>query len=379
MSSTLENLPCGYLQFSEDGTITAVNTNLATLVGRSKQALEGQSIRLILPKAGHIFFQSYVFPKLKVKSRIDECYLDLRTSSGDRLPVLSNICRQQQPDGTYRYDAIVMYVKKRHQLEDALVRAKSTTDKAIIDLRKSNDALIRFAGMVAHDIKAPMRHIKRLSDFIREDYAHLLDEDGNSMLEKLRTSTDRAIHFVEKLLEYGSMNARDSMPQSVDLRPVVEAVCDTLSDTITNTSATVQIEPLPTVMGIESQLIQLFQNLISNALKYSKPGVPPEIKIQAVKVSNTEWEISIQDNGIGIPAEFQANVFDIMYRLQGSTYEGAGIGLATCQWIVRNHLGTIGVGSTVGKGSQFYFTLRADRQTPNLPPACSPSAETYSV
>ncbi len=367
MSSPLESIPCGYLQFSEDCTILTANTHLAKLLCASKQDLEGQNIRLILPKAGQIFFQSYVFPQLKIKGQLNECYFNLRHADGSRLPVLSNFCRQEQPDGTYLYSAVIMHVKKRHDLEDALVRAKGTTDKAISALKKSNDTLARFANMVAHDLKAPMRHMKSLSSFIREDYAHLLDQDGQNLLDNLGKSANRAIHFVEKLLEYGSLNTQNDKLNPVDLHTIVDTACDTLADNIAATSATLHIAPLPTVMGIETQLTQLFQNLISNALKYSKPNVPPKIEIQAIKISNREWEISIQDNGIGIPAEYQANVFDIMYRLHGSDYEGAGIGLATCQWIVRNHLGAIGVGSTIDEGSRFYFTLLADKEQPDLP------------
>jgi len=364
MNPTIENLPCGYLQFSEDGIITAANASMVALLDIPKQSLEGQSLQLILPKAGQIFFQSHMFPQFKIKGEINECYFKLRKVNGERVPILSNISCHQQPDGTYVYSAVIMHVQKRHSLEDALVKAKITTDKAIRALEKSNETLSRFANMVAHDLKAPMRHIKHLSSFIREDYAHLLGEDGNDMLDKLGSTANRAIHFIEKLLEYGKLNSESGRLKPVNLQTVIDTACDTLSDVITATAATIQVEPLPVVMGIESQLVQLFQNLISNALKYSQPGIPPVVTIYAVKANDTEWEVSVKDNGVGIPVKYQANVFDIMYRLHGSDHEGAGIGLATCQWIVRNHKGTIGVSSTGNDGSRFYFTLLPSKDTP---------------
>ena len=203
------------------------------------------------------------------------------------------------------------------------------------------------------------------AEYLTEDYEEVLDESGKDLLKRLENSSQRAIYFVDKLLEYGSLNAKETL-HAIDLNDVVEIACDTLIEPIVDTSTTFFFGDLPTVMGLEIQLIQLFQNLIGNAIKYRARDRSPQIDIQATSIAGKEWKIWVKDNGMGIPVEHQQNIFDILYRLHGSDYDGAGIGLATCKWIVHNHFGTIGVESQVGAGSCFYFTLRSADEIPTI-------------
>jgi signal transduction histidine kinase len=366
MSDLLEFAPCGYIRFSETGTIERVNSTLANWIGAAKHAIEGQSIQSLLPKAGQIFLQSYIFPQLKFSADLEECHFKLLTRSGERIPVLGNFywsdrdrADEPQLDGrTILYDVIIIRAHKRHELENALVQAQQQADAAVRELQKSNDALGRFAGMVAHDLKSPLRNINRLAEYLLDDYADILDDDGKDLLQKLDSSSQRAIYFVEKLLEYGSLGAKGTF-DAVDLHDVATIASETYSESMVATAATLRIGKLPTVMGIETQLVQLFQNLIGNAIKYRSPDRLPTIDIQATQIAQREWKIWVKDNGVGIPAKHQQDIFEILYRLHGKDQEGAGIGLATCKWIVQNHFGTIGVESIVGQGSSFYFTLRS--------------------
>ncbi len=366
MSDILEFAPCGYIRFYETGTIERINTTLANWIGAPKQAIEGQLIQSLLPKAGQIFLQSYIFPQLKFSADLEECHFKLLTRSGERIPVLGNfywsdreLTDNLQLDGSViLYDVIIIRAHKRHELENALVLAQQQADAAVRELQKSNDSLGRFAGMVAHDLKSPLRNINRLVEYLIDDYEDVLDDDGKDLLQKLDSSSQRAIYFVEKLLEYGSLGAKGTL-EAVDLNDVVAIASETFSESIVATAATLRIDKLPTVMGIETQLVQLFQNLIGNAIKYRSPDRSPIIDIQATQLSAKEWQIWVKDNGVGIPAQYQQDVFEILYRLHGKDHEGAGIGLATCKWIVQNHFGTIGVESIVGEGSSLYFTLRS--------------------
>ncbi len=163
---------------------------------------------------------------------------------------------------------------------------------------------------------------------------------------------------MEKLLEYGSLGAKGTL-EAVDLNDVASIASETFGESVVATSATLRVGKLPTVMGIETQLVQLFQNLIGNAIKYRSPDRSPTIDIQATQLGEREWKIWVKDNGVGIPVKHQQDIFEILYRLHGKDQEGAGIGLATCKWIVQNHFGRIGVESNVGEGSSFYFTLRS--------------------
>jgi signal transduction histidine kinase len=371
MSDILEFAPCGYIRFCDTGTIKRINSTLASWIGAPKQAIEGQLIQSLLPKAGQIFLQSYIFPQLKFSADLEECHFKLLTTSGERIPVLGNFywsdreaCASSSDDphldgAAMFYDVIIIRAHKRHELENALVLAQQKADTAVRELQKSNDSLGRFANMVAHDLKSPLRNINRLAGYLGDDYAHLLDDDGKDLLQKLDSTSQRAIYFVEKLLEYGRLGAKGTL-EEVDLNEIVTVAVETFSESIAATSATLEVVgKLPTVMGIETQLVQLFQNLIGNAIKYRSPDRSPIIDIQATQIGEKEWKIWVKDNGVGIPTKYQHDIFDILYRLHGNEYEGAGIGLATCKWIVQNHFGTIGVESQVDAGSSFYFTLRS--------------------
>jgi signal transduction histidine kinase len=366
MSDILEFAPCGYIRFSETGTIERINTTLANWIGAPKQIIEGQLIQSLLPKAGQIFLQSYIFPQLKFSADLEECHFKLLTRSGERIPVLGNFYWRDRDltdaprlDGSaILYDVIIIRAHKRLELENALVLAQQQADAAVRELKKSNDSLSRFAGMVAHDLKSPLRNINRLAGYLSDDYEDVLDDDGKDLLKKLDSTSQQAIYFVEKLLEYGSLGAKGTF-EAVDLHDVVKIASETFGESISATSATLQIAKLPTVMGIQTQLVQLFQNLIGNAIKYRSPDRALIIDIQATQLGEKEWQIWVKDNGVGIPAQYQQEVFNILYRLHGKDYEGAGIGLATCKWIVQNHFGTIGVESNVDAGSSFYLTLRS--------------------
>lgn len=371
MDPALDYAPCGYLRLSATGVIEAVNQTLEQWIGTSSQILEGQKINQWLPKSGQIFFQSYVFPQIKLSGELEECYFELLSHTGNRIPILANFRRINPPlayiqppslEGDRQkdlptYDVILMRVPKRRDLENALLLAKRQADEAADSLQQSNDALSRFAGMVAHDLKSSIRQMKIFSQLVVAGLTDALDDRSQDMLNQLIHSADHAVYFVDKLLEYGSLESLKAPLQPIDLNNTVDVVIETLGEFIRKTSATFDIGELPTVLGLEIQLVQLFQNLINNALKYRSPDRPPAIEIKATRANDREWNIWVQDNGIGISPKYQDSIFDILYRLHGSDYEGAGIGLATCQWIVRNHHGTIGVESQLGKGSRFSFTL----------------------
>lgn len=357
----LDTIPCGYICFDYSGRIIEANSTLVGWTNRSKQELIGDNIMKLLPKAGQIFFQAQVLPQIKLSGELEECYFKILGANNERIPVLGNF-RCQSRDSNL-YDLVLLRIPRRYQLEDALVKARKATERAMQELQESNRTLSRFAGMVAHDLKAPIRNMRRLAEFIIEDYIEVLDEDGKDFLQKLQNAAIRATHFIDKLLEYGSLNNQSQLEQ-IDLDRVVKIACENQADSLTQISAVLEIDRLPTVWGFETQLVQLFQNLINNAIKYRDRHRPLIIQIYAVSSTATEWTIWVCDNGIGIAPENSERVFNMLEKLNGKEYEGAGIGLATCKWIVQNHQGTIGIKSELGRGSNFYITLQSNTISP---------------
>ncbi len=175
--------------------------------------------------------------------------------------------------------------------------------------------------------------------------------------------------LVEALLEYSrSGEVGDATLEPVPVDKVVSAAITNLQSSITETGATVSLGPLPVVTANPPFLTQVFENLIGNALKY-RSEEPPRIQVSAQEGTH-DWTFSVQDNGIGIAPEYQAQIFGIFKRLHGDEYPGTGIGLATCKKIVDRHGGTIGVDSEPGKGSRFFFTIpKTAAQVSNVKPA----------
>ncbi len=360
LDPALAMAPCGYVRFLEDGQIIQVNQTLAHWMNQTPGGLIGQNLLSWLPKSGQIFFQTHVFPQIKLGGMLEECYFNLLVDGSTRMPMLGNF--QRSAGGTLgdldSYDAMFMRIAKRYELEDAIVRAKHVADEAVEALHKSNDALSRFVGMVAHDLKMPIRNMTAFSQMVMEDYAYVLDDMGKRDLQRIQETGHRALYFMDKLLEYGRLTTQANQTmQGVDLNQVVAIACENLAVTIAETDTQIEVKNLPTVLGFPTQLEQLFQNLINNAIKYRDPNRRPVIQLSAVPLTGQTWKIWIADNGLGIDPVYHQCIFEPMRRLHGTEYEGAGLGLATCQWIVDNHHGVLGVESVPGQGSQFYFTL----------------------
>ena len=359
VDSILDSVPCGLARFERSGEILQVNTTLCTWIERSKQDLIGKNISTFLPKSGQIFWQSHIMPEVELKGELEECYFKLSTANRQRIPVLANFRRSYQ--SKQEYEVALFRIQKRYQLEDALIKAKREADIATKALQQSNNTLSRFVGMVAHDLKAPIRNMKRLAEFIVEDYQDILDADGRDLLEKLQDAANRGTYFIDRLLEYGSLNKDHNQFTEVDLNQAVDNACKNLSQIIEETSASIEVDSLPTVWGNQTQLEQLFQNLLGNAIKYRDRNRDLAIEVSATQTEDAAWKINVIDNGIGIAPEDREQIFEMTSRLHGKEYEGAGIGLATCKWIVHNHQGTIGIENSDREGSNFYFTLPSTR------------------
>jgi signal transduction histidine kinase len=236
-----------------------------------------------------------------------------------------------------------------------VTKLKETLDR----LENSNSELRQFAHVASHDLQEPLRKIVSFLQILEQDHAPDLNDDAKECISISVDGAKRLQVLIDDLLSFsGLVESKALKVESVDCQQLVSDICDSLSVKIQEKEAVIEYEMLPTVWGVRSQLQQLFQNLISNSLKYSRNGVPPKIKIQGEKRGKI-YKFSVSDNGIGIAPEFQERVFTIFQRLHSrNEYSGTGIGLAICKKIVHNHNGSIWLRSTPGKGSEFFFNLR---------------------
>ncbi len=224
------------------------------------------------------------------------------------------------------------------------------------ELARSNADLQQFAYVTSHDLQEPLRNISAFSQMLSRRYRGRLDADADEFIGYIVTGVARMRSLIEDLLGYSRVvNAERSPLGDVNSGQAVDWALNNLSQSVKSSGAIVNRNGLPSVKGDRVLLVQLFQNLISNAIKY-RSSTAPEIVISAEQ-AGTEWVFSVKDNGIGIARQHHERIFGVFKRLHGVEYPGTGIGLAICRKIVERHNGRIWVESREGAGADFRFTL----------------------
>ncbi|GAB3891751.1 PAS domain-containing sensor histidine kinase [Spirosoma agri] len=238
-------------------------------------------------------------------------------------------------------------------------------------LSRSNDNLEKFAYVASHDLQEPLRKVQSFGDLLKERYGDQLG-DGVVYLDRMQSAASRMSTLIRDLLTYSRISTRRDRVNPTSLVEVMDRVLTSLELRIQETGATVNIDPLPTVQGDSSQLEQLFQNLLSNSLKFRRPEVLPLIELRADKVLHknlpafvtparavmTYYKIDIIDNGVGFDEKYLDRIFEVFQRLHSKReFEGTGIGLAICEKVAANHGGAITASSSPGRGATFSVYL----------------------
>lgn len=248
--------------------------------------------------------------------------------------------------------AVLTDVSERKGMEDALRR---TLD----ELTRSNGELERFAYVASHDLQEPVRTMVGYAQLVRRRFDDRLDEDGRSFLAYIEQGALRMRSLVQGLLTYSRLGAEAARPEPVDAAAALATAMENLSGMIRESGASVVAGRLPEVHVEPLQLMQVFQNLVGNALKFRHPARRLQVTIGAEAVPEG-WRFTVRDNGIGIPEDSLTAVFGLFKRLHGPTrFPGTGVGLAICQRIIERNGGTIWATSEVGGGSAFHFILPA--------------------
>lgn len=250
-------------------------------------------------------------------------------------------------------------VASRRRTEAELHAAKLEVEQRLQAsevLLRSNRDLQQFAFVAAHDLRAPLRSISGYLSMVLGRQANTLDDKSKLLIQRCVGAVEHMDGLTEGLLSYARIDAETPSAARIDCNEVLADALRLLETSIAETGAVVTAGPLPEVLAYRQQLLQLFQNLISNAIKYCA-GRAPRIEVQAVRVGH-EWRFSFKDNGIGIESQHTERIFRIFERLHArGEYSGNGIGLAVCQRIVERLGGRIWVESVPGEGSTFLFTL----------------------
>jgi PAS domain S-box-containing protein len=249
--------------------------------------------------------------------------------------------------------------RRTKELADAIESLNQTNR----ELKRSNANLEEFAHAASHDLKEPVRKILFFAQRLKEQLKDQLTETESFSFSRIENATKRMGNLIDDLLLYSHVSQRPHEKESIDLNVKMKNVLEDLELDIQEKNAKVQVGRLPNIMGYRRQLQQLFQNLISNSLKYSKAGEVPEIDISAANAEENQklyHVINIKDNGIGFEQQYENKIFQMFTRLHGKQeYSGTGVGLSIAKKVVENHNGFIRVESKVGEGSVFRVYLPA--------------------
>lgn len=244
----------------------------------------------------------------------------------------------------------------------SMLKQNAALEWANHQLKNANGELEQFAYLASHDLKAPLRTIGSYASLIKRRYRDLLDDDGKTFLQFITGDVKHMNALLEDILAYSNVDKNSAGMEHVDLNEKIHLALRMLDSTIREKDAKVEMEPLPVVNGHATQLFQVFQNLIDNALKFIPEDRQPHIKI-GVEEMTDKYQFCISDNGIGIDPEEQEKVFTLFKRLHSKDeYRGTGIGLAICKKIVEKHGGTIWVESDGKTGTTFFFTIKKMEQ-----------------
>lgn len=268
--------------------------------------------------------------------------------------------------------AIVRDVTDRKQAEEALLRAHDELELRVqqrtAELSRSNAELQQFAYVASHDLQEPLRKIMAFGDRLNIHAGPGLDERNRDYLQRMLNAADRMSGLINALLAYSRVTTKAQPFSSVNLSEVAREVLSDLEVAVEEAGAVIEIGDLPTIDADPSQMRQLLQNLIGNAIKFRREGVPPRVQLEAETIPATPAEqapqvsnvmrLRVTDNGIGFDERFAERIFEVFERLHGrDQYAGSGMGLAICRKIVERHHGTIVAASTPGEGSTFTVTL----------------------
>jgi signal transduction histidine kinase/DNA-binding LacI/PurR family transcriptional regulator len=253
----------------------------------------------------------------------------------------------------------VMCATLRTQISAALKTAflQQEYKRAEQNLARSNQELEQFAYVASHDLQEPLRMVRSYLQLLERRYQGQIDSDVDAFIGLAIEGASRMQCLIKDLLQYSRVSTRGSDFEAVDCNEILKEALFDLEGEIEAQNAAIHSRTLPVVMADKAQLLQLFENLISNAIRFQDERTP-DIHIEA-KCWNDGWQFSVRDNGIGIDPDCFERVFVIFQKLNGDKYPGTGIGLALCRKIVERHSGTIWLESTPGQGSIFYFTIPA--------------------
>jgi two-component system, chemotaxis family, sensor kinase Cph1 len=341
--------PVGYLSLDRDGRIERVNLTTASLLAAERATLIGRLFNRFVANEDRDAFYLHL-REVAVKERRAARELRLMKTSGEIFPVLLESIPVQDSHGRIECRTSVLDITWRKKQEEELQRAMA-------DLERLNKELEQILYISSHDLQTPLRAVTGFLDLLARRYSERLDAQAHEYISFAVEGANRMNQLILDLRSFARLSTRGGPLAPMESEAPFQEALANLRHEITESGAGISHDQLPRVRGDHPQLLQLFENLIGNSLKYRKEKEPPRIHV-AVEQKGDEWVFAVHDNGIGFDPQFAERIFQIFQRLHPvDRYTGTGIGLAICKKIVERHGGRIWAESEPGRGSTFSFTL----------------------
>jgi len=347
----IEASPAAIILMDSKKKISLINIQTEKLFGYTRSEIIGRSAEKLIPSR-LLKEQSMVDSIFSSENKIDTLGIEQNfyglTKENKEVPIEIRLNFIEINNQDMILASIIDITERRQQ--------QAEIKKFVEQLKFKNKELEQFSYITSHDLQEPLRTVLSFIDLIQDDYKDKLDDNLNVYLKFISDASTRMSSLIKSLLDYSRIGYKGVVEQ-IDLNILLDSVTADLGFKIEHTNAEIKFGNLPTINGFNLELRLLFQNLITNAIKFHKEGENPKINI-SYEDKWTHWEFKIEDNGIGIREEFQAKIFVIFQRLHNrEEYEGTGIGLSHCKKIVELHGGEIWVKSQENVGSSFHFTI----------------------
>ncbi len=365
VDSIIANMAESLAVLTPEGQIRTVNKATCDLLGYEEEELVGQDVNILFSEDDdEDFLQMGNDEGHSDDSDFNNYEINYRTSLGESIPVLfsNSALRDKSGDIT----GIVCVAQDITQIRNAKNELRSYAEQ----LTASNKELRHFLHIASHDLQEPFRKVSVFGDRLKEKYSEALDEKGRDYIERMQRATDRMQTLINDLLAFSRLTTKAQPFAAVSLSEIARDVVDDLKENIEQAEGRIEITELPVLDADATQMHQLFQNIIENALKFKKDDTHPKIRISGNLIDNSDdsngkngsgnklCQMMFEDNGIGFDPKYSDRIFGVFQRLHGkNAYTGTGMGLSICHKIVERHGGKIEATGALGEGAKIIVTL----------------------
>jgi PAS domain S-box-containing protein len=339
-----DNAPCGYHSLDEDGKFVNINDTLLRWLGYEKEEVLGKmKFTEIIPEAELPFFYER-FREFKIKGLVYNLEFNLKRKDETEFPVLLSAIAIKDANGNY--------IKSRSITVD-----NSERKQAEAKIRNLNKELEAFTYSVSHDLRAPLRYIDGYSKILEEDYYDKLDNEGKRVIKVIMSNARRMRKLIDDLLQFAKLGRKDVSRSRLNMTQLVNAIVKEQLEQEPERRIEIKIDPLASAVGDGDMIRQVWENLISNAIKYTGKTAHAAIEISS-EVNSQEVQYRIHDNGVGFDMQYAGKLFGVFQRLHKiQDFAGTGVGLAIVKRVIDRHNGRVWAEGALNKGASFYFTI----------------------